>query len=583
MRIRPLLSLCTLALLSVACTTPSSTDASSTSDSETANATESSTMTSAEAGSADTTGDGDGDGDGDGEPGDGDGDGDGDGGIECGNMVIEAGEDCDDGNQVDTDACTNVCASAACGDAIVHEGAEECDDGNADPFDMCTNECLLPVCGDGVVQGLEQCDAGPDNGPGLACKGDCTTNVCGDADIGPGESCDDGNQVDDDLCNNACVLTSCGDGITQMGEDCDDANVDNTDACTNACTAASCGDEFVQMGEECDLGGANSPNGDCTTDCGFAVCGDGFIWAGQEECDDGLDNGPGQSCKGDCTANFCGDEDVGPGEQCDNGEVNNGPGLECTSNCQNNICGDGDPGPNEGCDDGNLIGGDGCSPMCAIENPPPMAIPCGNAIYECGDALDNDNDGFVDLDDPDCTTPCDDKENSLQTDLPGQNNDCKADCFWDANSGQGDDHCVWNLKCDPENPGADVGCAYDPNFAQCELMMPQACLDFCVPLVPNGCDCFGCCQIAGEFIYLDSNPQCSMDNLDACNNCTFFDNCNNPCEQVECELCFGQSEEDLPPECEEPSCDFGTPCSDQSECMDGDFCQTGCCVPIVPG
>jgi hypothetical protein len=29
----------------------------------------------------------------------------------------------------------------------------------------------------------------------------------------------------------------------------------------------------------------------------------------------------------------------------------------------------------------------------------------------------------------------------------------------------------------------------------CDLEMPQTCLEFCTPLVPNGCDCFGCCQI----------------------------------------------------------------------------------------
>ena len=57
----------------------------------------------------------------------------------------------------------------------------------------------------------------------------------------------------------------------------------------------------------------------------------------------------------------------------------------------------------------------------------------------------------------------------------------------------------------------------------CGLEMPPACLDFCAPLVPNGCDCFGCCEVQGEFIYLGSSPDCSMDNLDACNNCTFFE------------------------------------------------------------
>jgi cysteine-rich repeat protein len=123
-------------------------------------------------------GDGDpGDGDpGDGDPGDGDGDpGDGDPGFECGDMRVQAGEDCDDGNEVDTDACTNACTAAACGDAIVQDG-------------------------------VEACDAGPDNGPGSACKADCTLNVCGDSDVGPGESCDDGNLLDDDGCAAECVL-----------------------------------------------------------------------------------------------------------------------------------------------------------------------------------------------------------------------------------------------------------------------------------------------------------------------------------------------------------------------------------------
>ncbi|MCA9695918.1 MAG: hypothetical protein KC431_00220, partial [Myxococcales bacterium] len=306
---------------------------------------------------------------------------------------------------------------------------------------------------------------------------------------------------------------------------------------------------------------------------------------GQEECDDGQNNACEADCKDDCTVQFCGDSCIGPNEECDNGDVNNQPGLECLPGCINNVCGDGDQGPNEGCDDGNLMNDDGCSDVCAIEMPPPQAIFCGNAIYECGDTIDNDNDNMIDLDDSDCTTPCDDDESSLQTNLPGQNNDCKQDCFWDSNSGQGDDHCVWNLKCDPENPGADVGCAYDPNFNQCNVQMPQSCLDFCVPLVPNGCDCFGCCLIGNEYYYLDSNPDCSLDNLAACNHCTFFDNCANQCEPENCELCFGQDPEDLPDECGgEPTCPPNLdPCVDTAECDEGWYCQTGCCVPVNIG
>ena len=122
----------------------------------------------------------------------------------------------------------------------------------------------------------------------------------------------------------------------------------------------------------------------------------------------------------------------------------------------------------------------------------------------------------------------------------------------------------------------------NPN--KCDPVVEQACLDFCVPLIPNGCDCFGCCEIQGEYIYLDSNPQCGMENLQACNNCTFFDQCNNACEPELCELCFGQNPDDLPEECQEPSCpDMQASCLNIADCPEGQFCQTGCCQPIVPG
>ena len=284
----------------------------------------------------------------------------------------------------------------------------------------------------------------------------------------------------------------------------------------------------------------------------------------------------------DTSAAECGNGAVEDPEQCDNG-VDNGPTNDCLADCSFNVCGDTFVGPIEGCDDGNLIDGDGCSAMCLIENPGDGVVMCGNKIYQCGDGIDNDGDNEIDLADPECISPCDDDENSFQTNLPGQNNDCKGDCYFDSNSGAGDDHCEWNLKCDPLNPGADIGCAYDPNFAMCDLEMPQVCLDFCTPLVPNGCDCFGCCEVDGQFIYLDSGDGCSLDNLDACQSCTFFEGCNNPCVPAECELCFGQTPEDLPPGCDMSSCPMGvTPCDNISDCAVGEFCQTGCCVDIQP-
>ena len=36
----------------------------------------------------------------------------------CGNASIEMGEQCDDGNNINTDVCTNACEVARCGDGV---------------------------------------------------------------------------------------------------------------------------------------------------------------------------------------------------------------------------------------------------------------------------------------------------------------------------------------------------------------------------------------------------------------------------------------------------------------------------------
>ena len=263
-----------------------------------------------------------------------------------------------------------------------------------------------------------------------------------------------------------------------------------------------------------------------------------------------------------------GDGDTGDGD----GEPGDGDG----DTADPGECGNGVLEGTEGCDDGNTESGDGCSATCKNEGP----SECGGQLYECGDTIDNDGDGLVDLEDPECISPCDDDETTFKTNLPGQNMDCKGDCYFDENSGGGDDKCEWNLKCDPENSGAELGCEYDPNLMMCEEQMPQECLDFCIPLLPNGCDCFGCCDINGQLVYLGAGD-CALDNLDACNSCTFFENCNNACEPELCELCFGQDPSELPEECDEPSCPEGVDsCLETADCPDGWYCQTGCCLPI---
>lgn len=62
--------------------------------------------------------------------------------AECGNAIVEQGEQCDDGNQVQTDACKNNCTWNRCGDNYLYEGEEACDDGNTQNGDGCSAVCL---------------------------------------------------------------------------------------------------------------------------------------------------------------------------------------------------------------------------------------------------------------------------------------------------------------------------------------------------------------------------------------------------------------------------------------------------------
>jgi len=79
----------------------------------------------------------------------------------CGDGLVEAGEQCDDGNTTPGDGCSDICQyEAVCGDGL-QEGLEQCDDGNTVPGDGCDDICRLEtVCGDNLQQGLEECDDG---------------------------------------------------------------------------------------------------------------------------------------------------------------------------------------------------------------------------------------------------------------------------------------------------------------------------------------------------------------------------------------------------------------------------------------
>jgi hypothetical protein len=229
-------------------------------------------------------------------------------------------------------------------------------------------------------------------------------------------------------------------------------------------------------------------------------------------------------------------------------------------------------------------------------------LPVGQA--QCSDGRDNDGDGKIDYDDPECVGPLDNDESSFATGIPGDNMDeCKQDCFFDGNSGAGDDHCDWQLKCDPLSVNAK--CPYDQQYATSHTMecsasasQSQACINFCRKFVPNGCDCFGCCLVPGAPTPIKLASTCTaadFGNPAKCPTCTQVTQCSNTCER--CEICIGKPT--IPADCAPP--DGGTdggppppmcdsdfpPCGPGTNipadgCPTGQGCITGCCSPINP-
>jgi hypothetical protein len=227
---------------------------------------------------------------------------------------------------------------------------------------------------------------------------------------------------------------------------------------------------------------------------------------------------------------------------------------------------------------------------------------CQNKSYECGNCIDDDGDGQIDALDPDCLGACDNSEDSYFGNIPGQNNTaCRQDCYFDQDSGSGNDGCDWTHSCDPLSlppnypPSGDARCAYDAatmlQSQSCEGLSaapPQACLDYCLPLTPNGCDCFGCCELparSNRFVWIGSTRDgagscdaASVDDPTACRPCNPVKSCFNVC--APCETCVGTVAPD-------PSCTGGGtcsvgigPCAAGATCPADAYCVTGCCIGV---
>lgn len=105
-----------------------------------------------------------------------------------------------------------------------------------------------PYCGDGTLDAGEECDDG-NNTDGDGCSATCCIEpppppppCCGDGTLDDGEMCDDGNTMDGDGCSATCMVEPpppepcCGDGTVDAGEACDDGNTTDGDGCSATCT-----------------------------------------------------------------------------------------------------------------------------------------------------------------------------------------------------------------------------------------------------------------------------------------------------------------------------------------------------------
>ena len=215
---------------------------------------------------------------------------------------------------------------------------------------------------------------------------------------------------------------------------------------------------------------------------------------------------------------------------------------------------------------------------------------CGTT--ECSDCLDNDNDGTTDGFDVECTGAADDDEGSFATGIPGDNIDAnKQDCFFDGNSGAGNDGCDVHTCCILGITDA-ADCPFGGGFnpADCDDPLPERCIDSCAPVTPPGCDCFGCCTVCDPttddcrdiLINPAVAPDCDASNIGdptTCPACTKNTACGSACDPANCILCPGQTAADLPPSCTASMCPAGqTACVDSGACGTTQYCSNGCCI-----
>lgn len=295
--------------------------------------------------------------------------------------------------------------------------------------------------------------------------------------------------------------------------------------------------------------------------------------------------------------------------------------FACGNNSGN---GDGDANGSNVDGDGSIIEPDAFE---AVIDAPPFGGSCtANTGPQCSNCVDDDGDSKIDGFDPECSGPLDRLEDSFATGIPGDNMDATyQDCFFDGDSGGGNDGCSTHVCCllQAANVQACMALAPGSNYSKYDknkcyqpwgnVPVPSKCSMNCGPLAPPGCDCFGCCTVCNGGTCADIvinpavSPTCDQTNIgdlgadgvvsadDPCKRCVKNESCGGTTEcaydGVSCTPCPGQC--DANGTCNPPlpaACNMMTACpagytecdaANMNACPAGTYCSSGCCVGII--